>query len=523
MPIQGLCSLLQDANLSDLQREQLRTVELTAGEMIALVDCTLDLARVEVGEAELQAVRVDLEGLMLETLQICAQRAAQKKLELTYSRNEDTPRFIQADPVRLKRLLVNLVNNAVKFTDRGYVSIFAQMASHNLQGGLQITVEDSGCGMSKKVQDCIFTRFQTTGTNPEEGTGLGLSICADIVHQMDGKIQVESVLGQGTRFQVNLPVRQTFEDQSKDRRKSLVGCRLLLISDSLLNRTNYRRVLMAAGATVTTCDSNTLSRMIGAEVDSLSYHALVVDVPKVRAVAQKLDDAENWRACRRVLLVDVAQAQQLKNDFASCCVISKPADYDRLVEAICEGPELPSSGPTDSAKPMKILIAEDSEVCQKFAEGLLSMQGHDVKVVSDGRSAVEAVKATDFDFVLMDIELPEMNGYLAAREIRIWEKSLGSRLPIVAMTAHRDFKQESLPSAADIDAWLTKPVDAETLAKLLTQLRTNPRISRQSKMFDQVRRPSTRVEVHAPRDATPRPSRPTAPRPLRNLRASQSK
>ncbi|MDG2385756.1 MAG: ATP-binding protein [Pirellulaceae bacterium] len=513
--IQGLCTLLQQTTLSDLQREQIGIIESTAGEMTALVDRTLELARLEVEEIELQAVPLDLEALMLETLKISAHRAAPKKLQLFHSRTENISRFIQADPVRLKQVLDNLVNNAIKFTDQGYVSISAQMTSSNSEPRLQISVEDSGRGMTEEMQAVIFDRFQTTGSNPEEGTGLGLSICAEIVRQMKGEIHVQSVLGQGTCFQLILPVRQIDEDQSEHRRKSLIGCRLLLVSDYPLSRTTYRRVLTAAGATVTICDSSTLERMIAARAESLSYHALVVDAVNVAAVAEKFDDADNWRSCRRVLLVDGLQARELDSCFASSIVVSKPADYDRLIEAICEGHGATSSFISETAKPMRILLVEDSEVSQMFADGLLSMQGHDVKIVSDGRSAVEAVKATEFDLVLMDIELPEMDGYDAAREIRRWEQPSTSRLPIVAMTAHRDSRRHSDPSTSDMDAWLTKPVDAEQLSELVIRLQTIAPATHRSKLSDQGDSSSAHLEVHPPRDATPGPSRRPAPRPLR--------
>ncbi len=483
----GMTELALDTDLSSEQREYLSTAKDAAESLLGLLNDILDFSKIEAGRLELDSREFDLRETVGDTIKTLGLRAHQKGLELACQIEPDVPEFLVGDPARLRQVLINLVGNAIKFTEHGEVVVHAGM-ERALNGDviLQFFVRDTGIGIPREKQRVIFDAFaqaDSSITRHYGGTGLGLSISAQILALMGGRIWVESVPGGGSTFFFTAQFARSTSTAPRKSRPDLAqlqGLRVLVVDDNATNRrilmqmlTNWNLRPVAAdgaAAAVKLLEQAAKSRELFALVlldsempgtDGFTLAERIRDMPGIDgATIMMLTSAMRSRAAERCRELGVA----------SC--LTKPVKQSDLLDAILDAlsgtPHVPSQRPSISAAPagtrtLRILVAEDQPVNQELVLRILEKRGHSGRCVNNGKEALAAVEQEAFDAVLMDVQMPKMDGLAATRAIRRKEKSTGGHLRIVAMTAHAMKGDRERCLAAGMDAYVGKPIRPEQL------------------------------------------------------------
>ncbi len=480
-PMNGIIGMTELALESDLtleQREQLRLVKSSAESLLLIVNDILDFSKIEAGRLDIDPVEFALRDVLDETLTGLSLRAHQKGLELLCNVQGDVPDTLVADVGRLRQVLVNLVGNAVKFTERGevLVQVFAEPQTAT-EAVLHVSVADTGMGIPPEKQTFIFEAFsQVDGSTTRRfgGTGLGLTISSKLVQIMGGNMWVESAVGRGSTFHFTIPVGLQSEQTGKAQAPELIGRTVLVVDDNATNRTIFERTLtkwmmlptlVESGAAAVAAFRQQQER--GAPYDLVLLDVNMPDmdgfttaeqiaagtkhVPTIMMITSS-DHAGDAARCRAMGLASYLikpVRQSLLRD-AILKVLGRPAAA-RLSE-----PEAPK--PAKIARALKILLAEDNVVNQKVATGLLQKAGHTVMIAANGLEALSALDAMHFDLVLMDMQMPEMGGAEAMAVIREREQASGAHMPIVALTAHalKGDRERCIESGAD--GYVTKPI-----------------------------------------------------------------
>jgi signal transduction histidine kinase/DNA-binding response OmpR family regulator len=493
----GMAGLLSETPLTMEQREQVRVIRASGDALLALIDDILDFSRIEAGQLRLQQQTVVLRDLFEESLDLVASRAARKRLELVYHIGPDVPAALRGDRDRLRQILVNLLGNAVKFTEGGEVvlSVEVQHAQgkdpneatppatlHSALCTLHFSVKDTGVGIAPENLERLFqsfTQVDTTTARRHGGTGLGLAISKRLCALMGGSMMVESKVGQGSTFSFTLPVEpapgpplEPMDDVLKDRR-------LLIVEDHGLSRQMLRRLAEPWGVVVQECGTaaEALERLrSGATVD-----AVLVDMnlPETdgTALARALQERAPGRSLRLVALVFQGSSSLLPRDrFAA--TLSKPVRRAALHEAlrsVFADQPLPIVKPlplfdTQLAEkvPLRILLAEDAVINQKLMLAILGRLGYRADVAADGKEVLEALERRPYDLILMDVQMPGMDGLEATRRIRAGGPNV-SRPRIIALTANALKEDRDVCLAAGMDDYLSKPVDMHRLQEALAR------------------------------------------------------
>jgi signal transduction histidine kinase/DNA-binding response OmpR family regulator len=483
----GMVDLALETELTREQREYLALVKSSAEHLLTVINDILDFSKIEAGKLDLREEPFDLIDLIGETLKALAPRVALKELELTYDLGRDTPRFVSGDPSRLKQVFINLLGNAIKFTEMGEVGLRVtgcQQHGHADVVCLEFTVHDTGIGIPPEKQAEIFSAFsQADGqvTRKYGGTGLGLTITKQLIEMMGGQIRVESDVGRGSRFIFQVWLRRADEPEDVVRQEAnLKGVRTLVVDD---NPTNLRvfslmleRLHMARHDTVGRGEQ-ALALLDAAQAAGDPYQLLLLDarMPGMDGfqVAERLR-ADPRHARLSMLMLTSAG---IRGDAARCkelglnAYVTKPITLTELREVMETA--LGQAGETDrlitrhtlrEERPRyTALLAEDNPVNQKLAAKLLEKQGHHVEVAENGLLALEAWRKGGYDFILMDMMMPEMDGLEATRRIRAEEKARGGRIPIIAMTANAMQGDKERCLDAGMDGYVSKPVKPEVL------------------------------------------------------------
>jgi len=501
--IMGMVDLTLETELTREQREYLELVKTSANHLLRVINDILDFSKIEAGKLDIEEVEFDLLDLIGDTLKSLTPRIALKHLELTCDLSLDTPRFVVGDPVRLRQIFINLLGNAVKFTERGSVGLAitnCQQSGEQAHHCLEFTVHDTGIGIAAEHQSTIFSAFsQADGqvTRKYGGTGLGLTITKQLVEMMGGRIRVESESGQGSGFIFQVWLGKAACPEDIQRQEAELNNQRVLVVDKnaahlrllslLLERMQMRPESLAQGTSV-------LTRLDQARIDGDPYRFVLLDtqMPDIDSfeLAQTLlnDAQQNSRPPTRLIMLNATQQrddadryQQLgvaagDTSAASSSVLSclnPPIALSDLRQAMETA--LGAGGQTDplaarSNQPAveakhRILLAEDNPVNQKLAIKQLEKQGHTTSVAENGQLAVEAWQAGDFDLILMDMMMPEMDGLEATRRIRGIELSAGQnrRIPIIAMTANAMTGDRERCLEAGMDGYVSKPVKPEAL------------------------------------------------------------
>jgi two-component system sensor histidine kinase/response regulator len=488
----GMTELALDTDLSTEQREYLGIVKSSSELLMNVINDILDFSKIEAGKLTVDVIPFDLSDCLATTLKLLAARAHVKGLELVYDIRSDVPTAVVGDPSRLRQIVTNLIGNAIKFTEHGEVVLTVEAeVQTDSEATLRFSVADTGIGIPPEQQDEIFKPFiQADGATTRKygGTGLGLAISTNLVALLGGRIWLESETGKGSTFHftirfdlqhASVPAMTSKEMQTTNLRDmpvlviddNTVNGRIL---EAMLKHWRMKPVLVESGPAGFAAMQT--SRTAGKPFPLVVIDAQMPDIDGFSvAEAFKKDPA---LAETMVLMLTSAGRQ---GDGARCRELGiagylmKPISRTELLEAILAVMRMPSDGPDrpqvvtrhylrEHRRQLCILLAEDNKVNQLVAARLLEKRGHTVVTVGNGREALAALDAAGsggFDLILMDVQMPDMDGFEATRIIRAREKSSGAHLPIVAMTAHAMKGDEERCLAAGMDGYVSKPFQGE--------------------------------------------------------------
>src|SRR5213596_301067 len=453
----GFVELVLDTELASEQRRALELVRTSSEALLTILNDILDYSKIEAEHLELEAIPFDLPKVVHATATLLAVRAREKHLELTVDVLPDVPQMVRGDPTRVRQVLMNLIGNAIKFTDQGEVDVSASVARRDGGGAtVQFCVRDTGIGISPEQLGSIFQEFtqaDASMTRRYGGTGLGLAISRRLVALMGGELAVTSEVGRGSEFSFALTFPLEAAQATARAAVSLGGRRLLVVDDNETNRRIVRDMLGAEGMAVHEApradaglEALRRAARAGAPYDLAILDAQMPDQDGFElATAVRADRA--LAATRLLILTSAGQ----RGDGERCrqlgiqAYLTKPIARADLVEAVGTVLAGTVSAPgeadlvtrhsiAESRHALRILLAEDNPVNQQVATAMLLKRGHQVDVVSNGCEAVDAVTRERYDVVLMDIQMPEMDGFEATAKIRTLPQ--GRTLPIIALTAH---------------------------------------------------------------------------------------
>jgi signal transduction histidine kinase/DNA-binding response OmpR family regulator len=492
----GMTGLLLDTPLSDEQHEYADTIRCSADALLTLINDILDFSKIEAGKLDVEEIEFDLRSVIDDTAELMAQRADEKGLELAVTVHPGVPEAVRGDPVRVRQVLVNLLSNAVKFTETGEVvlrAMLAEPAASNGHGGMSVRFEVSDTGVGIKPEQHLtifesFTQADSSTTRSYGGTGLGLAICQQLVELMGGHIGVESELGHGSKFWFTCTFERTEHAAAfaRESRASLRGVRMLVVDDNKTNRVILEQSLAGWSIRPTTCEngSEALSELATAAAAGDPYNLAILDyhmpVMDGLQLARCIRGDTMLRKTKLILLTSSARRgdSRIAQDVGIDAFLTKPvktsALYDCLT-AVLVRPSRSTDVPMVTSYAMAVtkaearhhlLVVDDSPVNQRVATRMLEKMGHRVDVASNGVEAVAAVSEEQYAAVLMDCQMPEMDGFEATMEIRRQE-GLAKHTPIIAMTAGAMKGDEAKCLAAGMDAYISKPVKAEGLAAVL--------------------------------------------------------
>ena len=472
----GMAELLLDSSLNEEDRRAVEMILSSGESLLGIINDILDFSKIEADQMEIEQTEFDLPALVESTARMLMARANAQGLELVTDIAESVPQYVIGDPTRLRQVLTNLVGNAVKFTTVGEVVVrIAPVAGH--ADRLTFEVRDTGVGISADTIDAIFEPFRqadATTTRRFGGTGLGLSISRRLVGLMGGTLRVASRLGEGSTFGFDLSLPRVANPPAPATpRADLAGVRVLIVDDSPTNRSVMVRMFDRAGCEVDAAASggDALVKLHSAVNRRAPYQLLVTDVfmPEMDGfdLASAVHDDPLLADLRVIMLTSAARRGDLDRSkrLGVSAYLLKPAGRTELAAAAAMALGLVPAAPRRASAPhtlvgetgpaRHVLLAEDNVVNQEVAAALLRRRGHMVDVVPNGREAVEAVRRGHYDVVLMDLQMPELDGLQATAEIRTW--LAGRPLPIVALTANAMVGERERCMAAGLDGYLSKP------------------------------------------------------------------
>ena len=492
----GMTELALATPLGEDQRDYLTTVQTSGESLLSIINDILDFSKIEAGKLSLDAAEFDPEEVLEEALRIVTVPAHQKGLELLYENRAGLQDLLVGDPGRLRQVLVNLLGNAVKFTHSGEVRV--SLLDCTRDGGsatLHFTVSDTGIGISEGWKTRIFDAFvQTDGSNTRRhgGTGLGLTICSRLVDLMGGRIWVESESGQGSTF--HFTATFTLASSPAERRpalpaEALEGLLVLVVDDNATNRRILQETLAQWHMRPVPADSGPRALEIIREHalagERFALALLDVQMPGMDGLtlASRIQQDHTFAGPRIMMLssVDIrSMSPESRADGATEHLV-KPVTRANLLKAILKvlgySQKVPAASDrpvlSGALRPLRILLAEDNPVNQKVGVRLLERQGHSVALVSTGAEALESSAREKFDMILMDIQMPVMNGYDATRAIRARERNTGGHLPVIALTAHAMRGDREICVDAGMDDYLSKPIRTRDLSQILARWSDN--------------------------------------------------
>jgi two-component system, sensor histidine kinase and response regulator len=490
----GMTDLVLDTNLTEEQRDYLDTVKSSADSLLTIINDILDFSKIEAGRLELDPVRFNLRDTLDDAVRTLAVRAHEKGLELLCEWKPEVPDYVVGDQVRLRQVIVNLLGNAIKFTRAGEVALEVAVAENRSeQVALHFVIRDTGIGIALENQKLIFDAFsQADGsmTRRYGGTGLGLTISARLVDAMQGRIWVDSEPGRGSSFHFTAQVGRVPESILAQARPFLPGLAVLVVDDNVTNRRILTDVLRRWGMKPVSAGSGVeaIAAVRRASEAGDPFRVILTDVhmPEMDGfeLAERLKQSPHCAGAIVLMLTsgeapgDIVRSrrsgvsnylpkpvrrEELK-DIIARALGTQPASQENFGDIRSSAHGVPRPLP---AAPSHVLLAEDNLVNQRVVKRLLEKEGHAVVVVPNGREAVEALKNDAFDLVLMDVQMPEMDGLEATKAIRDSERLSAAHIPIIALTAHAMKGDQDRCLAAGMDAYLSKPLKPADLCEIV--------------------------------------------------------
>jgi len=489
----GMTGLLLDTELNAEQREYAETVRHSAESLLAVLNDILDISKIEAGKLQLEKLPFDVESMVSDVVNLLTPRAREKKLEMVIQVSPDVPQTVIADPARLRQILLNMIGNAVKFTESGFVSTHLSLASWDEgKHELCISVRDTGIGIPKDKQGTLFQQFiqaDASTTRRYGGTGLGLAICRRLLDVMGGSVHLESDVGKGSTFTVIVPVDVPENAATLTHSlglQCLKGRRMLVYSGLEVMRSSLAEMIGAAGAVVRTTSS-------ASQIPGLLRTAVGMGVPFDVLVLDHGPDVAPYELCRSLqasadiaIQVLVISALRRRSDrmmleaAGAIGVLGKPMRPRDLYTCLAHQfgtteevvPQIPmrayvAPAPSES---IQVLVAEDNVINQRLAQRVLEKFGCVVDLAPNGRDAVRNWEKGGYDLILMDCQMPELDGYEATMEIRSREAERAlPRTPIIAMTANALEGDRDRCLRVGMDDFLPKPVQMDQLRQMLSR------------------------------------------------------
>jgi len=495
----GMTELTLDSALTPEQREYLETVKNSAGSLLCLLNDILDFSKFEAGKVRLEEIDFNLHELIKSTVSTLAVQAYTKGLELLCHIRPDVPEGLRGDPVRLRQVMMNLIGNSIKFTEKGEIVVRVEAVPDTREPSdeereypviLNFSITDTGIGIPKdRVEDIFesFTQADGSTTRRYGGTGLGLAICKQIVSLMDGNIRVQSEPGKGSTFNFTA----FFGHASSERGEkftlpaTLSRKSVLIVDDNYTNRIILREMLTGWGFYSEEADNGeeAFNKLIMAKKSGKPFQMALLDFQMPRMdgyqLAEKIKNTPELADTVMLLLTSAGQSDDIErcNELGIIDCLSKPVYRDILFEKLMVvfGKKVDKKALHTEKKEIKraerslhILLAEDVMTNQKLASSLLKKRGHSVVIANNGKEAVEALKKEPFDLVLMDIQMPVMDG-LEATEIIRNSHLLDSQIPIIAMTAHVMKGDRERFLEAGMNDYISKPLKVKEVFKVIEQ------------------------------------------------------
>ena len=521
----GMTDLALDTELTAEQRDCLETVKLSADSLLLVINDILDYSKIEAGKIELEEIDFNLRHCAEEALRTFAPAADEKGLELLCDIAPELPELVAGDPGRLRQILLNLVSNAIKFTAHGEVALKAQMDAEDEDSRvIRFTVADTGIGIPEVKHESIFSPFtqaDSSTTREYGGTGLGLTICARMVAMMGGRIWLESEVGRGTQFHFTARLKLSGKKAESDVMvplETLNDLRILVVDDNQTNRRILHGMLTRWGAQTSCADgaSEALTELDAARGAGRPYQLILTDMhmPGMDGfgLVQEIRSRPDLSPVPIVMLTSAGHSGDAEHcrKLGIHSYLYKPVRRQELLAAILRAlghPQTFASPLTvttavPQARSLHILLAEDNRTNQTVATRMLQKMGHTTVVAGNGKEVLLLLSLHRFDLVLMDIQMPEMDGLTATRKIRESERETQRHVPIIAMTAHAMKGDRERCIEAGMDGYVSKPIGSKEVAEAIAGI---PRLQDEGT-------PAVSPEVRQP-DAT----LPPAPRIVWNM------
>ncbi|MBC8089378.1 MAG: response regulator [Phycisphaerae bacterium] len=490
----GMTELALGTDLTAEQRDYLDTVRRSADALLTVINDILDFSKIEAHKLDIESINFDIASCLDETVRLLAPRAHEKGLELAYHVASDIPSCLIGDPGRIRQIVLNLAGNAIKFTATGEVVLRVELEpgahTHRI---LHFSVRDTGIGIPKDKQGTIFEAFtqaDASTTRRFGGTGLGLAIATQLVKLMGGRMWVESEVGRGSVFHFTIPFEQAEAAVKAPRGEleDLAGMSVLVVDDNATNRRILEDILTNWGMRPTVVDGGyaALQAMARARDAGAPFPIALIDfqMPDLDGfdLAHHIQQHPELGLPLIMMLSSVGQ----RGDSVRCkelgvsSYLTKPVRQSVLLDALLEvlsaggktfaTARVPEEVVTPELTGLRILVAEDNAVNRRVVHSMLTKRGHTVVMVENGRQAVTAALRGTFDVVLMDVQMPEMDGHEATGAIRDAEQVTGRHVPIIALTAHAMKGDREACLAAGMDGYLSKPVHAAQLFLAIGEL-----------------------------------------------------
>ncbi len=498
----GMNGLLLETSLDDEQRRYADAVRESGESLLTVINDILDISKLEVGKVDIEHIEFELVETVESTVTLLASKAHSKSIDLGLFVAPAAARAFRGDPGRIRQILFNLIGNAIKFTEKGAVAVEVSAISVNTEpegiSTIRFEVKDSGIGMTEEVRSNLFKKFtqaDSSFTRRYGGTGLGLAICKQLVELMGGAIHVESRLGQGSRFWFDLPLETALAPliEREDLPGHLKGVRALAVDDIEMNLEILSRQLQGLGMEVTCCRDgfDALAEIERAWHRGTPHDIIFLDqmMPGLagETLAARIRALPQFREAKLVLISSAGEhghsenAKQIldavllkpvrQRDLLACLarIYAGGTRSKRAELNVTPAKPVPVEATTKAVRPLRVLLAEDNKINQTFALALLSKAGHDTDIAENGHQAVDAVRRVDYDVILMDIQMPELDGIQATKQIRALPHPKCD-VPIIALTAHALAGAREEYIAAGMTDYISKPVSPGTLLSRLNDI-----------------------------------------------------